>query len=277
MIVIKNNVVPRLFDLLPKHEQDEIKRHVLAVMALAEQRKRPVTAYTPDIAPLPPKAKKKISAAQHAAFYSQLNTHKQRTEEPKPGPQAEPKQSRKGERQRKQWWKPGAKSILSKPDKPAKPLSVPQQVRNVLLEHGPLTNRDIALKLGWNGKGESINRVSISTNQMLKRGEIERVGESEDGRIHTYAIVKEWQPKLPQPKKKSSNLLAVAEWLETNGPATVDDVAEFLQCKNTFAESVTARLCQYNMAHRSGYSKVKRNNRPLLLFAAGPEPEKEGN
>lgn len=79
MIAVKNTVVPRLFDLLPKHEQDEIKRHVLAVMALVEQRKQPQPDYTPDIAPLPPKAKKKISAAQHAAFYSQLNTYKQRT------------------------------------------------------------------------------------------------------------------------------------------------------------------------------------------------------
>lgn len=270
MIAIKNPVVPRLFDLLPKYEQDRIKHHVMAVIALAEQRKQPEPDRITVAASMSPK---KVSAAQHAAFYNQLNTHKQRTEEPKPGPQAEPKQNRKGERQRKQWWKPGAKSILNKPEKPTKPLSVPQQVRNVLLEHGPLTNRDIAIKLGWNGKGESINRVSISTNQMLKRGEIERVGESEDGRIHTYAIVKDWQPKAPQPKKKSSNLLAVAEWLEINGPATVDEVAEFLQCKNTFAESITARLCQYNMAHRSGYSKVKRNNRPLLLFAAGPEPE----
>lgn len=77
MIAIKNSVVPRLFDLLPKYEQDRIKHHVMAVIALAEQRKQVEPERVMVVAPMP--SKKKVSAAQHAAFYSQLNTHKQRT------------------------------------------------------------------------------------------------------------------------------------------------------------------------------------------------------
>jgi len=41
-----------------------------------------------------------ITPAQRATFYAPLNTYKQRNAPEKPGPEAEPKPSRKGERQR---------------------------------------------------------------------------------------------------------------------------------------------------------------------------------
>lgn len=217
--------------------------------------------FTSDAAPMPPKAPRVFGRSQNEMGFNTIPRVKER-----PGPKADRATKPKPE--------PIVKEIKKQELKPEKQPSLPERIRVILIAHGPLTNREIAVKLGWHDNGASSNRASVSTNQMLKRGEIEKVGQK--GKfVHIYGIAKDWQPKAEKYERKGANLLAAAGWLKENGPATIAEIAVFLQCKHVFAESIANRLCQYGMAHRAGYSEKIVNHKPLLLFASGSAQEKE--
>ena len=93
--------LPRLrtFDLLSPAEQAAIRRHCQNVVAVA-LRRRYGTEPSEEQVYIPEPAERKFTPAQQATFYNQLNTRRQREDAAKPGPQATPKPSRKGERKR---------------------------------------------------------------------------------------------------------------------------------------------------------------------------------
>lgn len=211
----------------------------------------------------------------------------------KTGPQAERKTNFKGERRT---WTPGGKQKPQKqkpepteiynaaviepkrrpeivrPLKPVEKLSLPQRIRAVLLECGPLTNADLSDKFGWGTTSAGVQRCQVATRQMQRRGEIEVVGtRPKFGSIpaNLYMAVAE---KVVKVGVKGSNLLRVAEWLKTDGPKTIEQMAEFLGTDAKFIRSITQRLIRYGMAHQRGRVTNPETNRPHNLYVAGPEP-----
>jgi len=231
---------------------------------------------------------REITPAQQATFYAPLNTYKQRNAPEKPGPEAARKTNFKGERRT---WTPDGKKKkptrvdpidrepkrrpeIVRPLKPIKPPSLPERIRAVLLECGPLTNADLSEKFGWGATSEGVQRCQVATRQMQRRGEIEVVGtKPKFGSIpaNLYMAV----PEKPVKRgAKGSNLLRVAEWLNVEGPKTIDQMAEFLGTDAKFIRSIAQRLIRYGMAHQRGRVVNEETNRPLNLYVAGPEPRK---
>ena len=241
-----------------------------------------------------PKADREITPAQQATFYNQLNTHKQRNEPTKPEPKVERKLT-KGERRT---WTPGGKQKPQKsapepierepkrrpeivrPLKPVEKLSLPARICAALLECGPMTNAELSEKIGFGSSPEGVKRCQVLTLQMRHRSEIEIVGtRPKFGSIpaNLYMVVREKPVRVaakvgPKVGVKGENLLRVAEWLKTDGPKTIDQMAEFLGADVKFVRSVIERLRRYGMAHQDGHVINEKTNRPLYLYAAGPEP-----
>ena len=197
----------RTFDLLSPSEQSAIRRHCQNVVALALRRKYGTVAEhvpDPDVAHMPeptprkftrwqlesgfadyPEPKRDRTPAQQATFYNQLNTRRQREDAAKPGPRTTPKPSRKGERMR-----PDRPAIARTPSIVAPPSTI-QQIKNILTEHGPQTNAQIAEKLGWTMIGAA-KSVSARTVQLIARGEIVKHAEfniDEGHAVHVYAML----------------------------------------------------------------------------------------
>lgn len=290
----------RLFDLLPPYEQAEIRRHCQNVVALSLRRRygEPTEHVAEAIEELPELAKppRKFTQSQLEAGFANYPEPAERKEsrwwrpshEPaKPGPQAERKTNYKGERRT---WTPGGKQKppkakpepidrepkqrpqIVRPLKPIKPPSLPERIRAMLLECGPMTNADLSEKLGFGTSADGVRRCEVATRQMKRRGEIEIVGtKPKHGSIpaNLYKAVAE---KPVKNGVKGSNLLRVAEWLKTDGPKTIEQMAEFLGTDAKFIRSITQRLIRYGMAHQRGRITNEETNRPLNLYVAGPEP-----
>lgn len=188
----------RTFDLLSPSEQAAIRRHCQNVVALALRRKYGTVAEhvpDPDVAHMPEPTPRKFTRSQLESGFANYPEPKA-----KPGPQPERKTNHNGER--RTWTRGGKQSSRKgqrqRPDKPVaivapKPAVVEvsklQQIRNIIAEHGPITNAQIAERLGWRD-ANAAKSVSVRTSQLLMRGEIIKHAEfkSPSGfTVHVYA------------------------------------------------------------------------------------------